>query len=391
MQIKGYSVNPPEPKTLWGKLGWFVLSSLPGLIVIAGLAVLVLLIGQKVSVKQEQIAAELKAAAKTETPAVNVVTLQLQPSLLRDKINLPGAVEAWDSLQIMAKVAGSIEEVLVVKGQQVAKGQLIARIESRDYQIALDSAKAAYALAQANLARNESLRSKGISTQASLEEQQNQVRQTKAALEQAELQLSRCQITAPMAGVINRLDAKAGLMTSSLMPSALAEIIALDQVKAVIAVPEADVAAVRRLKQVELEIQALGNEKFTAKVHYLAQAPESQARAYRLELAIDNPGHRILPGMFVRASIVKEAQEQALAVPLFSVISRNDEQFVYVEENGLARRRPVRTGFLEGWQVLVTEGLQAGDKVIIEGHRSVEDGQPVKVVKSADSVGKLLP
>jgi membrane fusion protein (multidrug efflux system) len=384
-------MNHPEPKTLWGKLVWFVLSSLPGLLVIAGLAVLVLLIGQKVSVKKEQIAAELKAAAKTETPAVNVVTLQLQPSVLRDKINLPGAVEAWDSLQLMAKVAGSIEEVLVVKGQQVAKGQLIARIESRDYQIALDAAKAAYALAQANLARNESLRSKGISTQASLEEQQNQVRQTKAALEQAELQLSRCQITAPMAGVINRLDAKAGLMTSSLMPSALAEIIALDQVKAVIAVPEADVAAVRRLKQVELEIQALGNEKFTAKVHYLAQAPESQARTYRLELAIDNPGHRILPGMFVRASIVKEAQEQALAVPLFSVISRNDEQFVYVEENGLARRRPVRTGFLEGWQVLITEGLQAGDKVIIEGHRSVEDGQPVKVVKTADSTGGLLP
>lgn len=380
----------PEPKTLWGKLVWFVLSSLPGLLVIAGLAVLVLLIGQKVSVKQEQIAAELKAAAKTETPAVNVVTLQLQPGLLRDKINLPGAVEAWDSLQIMAKVAGSIEEVLVVKGQQVAKGQLIARIESKDYQIALDSAKAAYALAQTDLARNESLRSKGISTQASLEQQQNQVRQTKAALEQAELQLSRCQITAPMAGVINRLDAKAGLMTSSLMPSALAEIIALDQVKAVIAVPEADVAAVRRLKQVELEIQALGNEKFTAKVHYLAQAPESQARAYRLELAIDNPGHRILPGMFVRASIVKEAQEQALAVPLFSVISRNGGQFVYVEENGIARRRPVQTGFLEGWQVLVTEGLQAGDKVIIEGHRSVEDGQPVKVVKSASGLDGLM-
>ncbi len=390
MQIKGYIVNHPEPKTLWGKLVWFVLSSLPGLLVMAGLAVLVLLIGQKVSVKQEQIAAELKAAAKTETPAVNVVTLQLQPGLLRDKINLPGAVEAWDSLQIMAKVAGSIEEVLVVKGQQVAKGQLIARIESRDYQIALDAAKAAYALAQTDLARNESLRSKGISTQASLEQQQNQVRQTKAALEQAELQLSRCQITAPMAGVINRLDAKAGLMTSSLMPSALAEIIVLDQVKAVIAVPEADVAAVRKLKQVELEIQALGNEKFTAKVHYLAQAPESQARAYRLELAIDNPGHRILPGMFVRASIVKEAQEQALAVPLFSVISRNGGQFVYVEENGLARRRPVQTGFLEGWQVLITEGLKAGDKVIIEGHRSVEDGQPVKVVKSASELDGLM-
>jgi membrane fusion protein (multidrug efflux system) len=383
-------MNHPEPKTARGRIVWFVLSSLPGLIVLLLMAGVVLLIGQKVAVKKEQIAEELKTASATAPPAFNVVTLQLQPGLLRDKINLPGAVEAWDSLQLMAKVAGSIEEVLVTKGDQVAKGQLIARIESRDYQIALDSAKAASALAQANLARNENLRSQGISTQASLEEQQNQVRQTKAALEQAELQLSRCQLTAPMAGVINRLDAKPGLMTSSLMPSALAEIVALDQVKAVVAVPEADVAAVRRLKQVEVEIQALGGGKIMAPVYFLAQAPETQARSYRLELTLDNPGHRILPGMFVRANIVKTANAQALAVPLFSVISRNDEQFVYVEENGLARRRPVRTGFLEGWQVLITEGLQAGDKVIIEGHRSVEDGQPVKVVKTAGSIGELL-
>ncbi|WP_417914876.1 efflux RND transporter periplasmic adaptor subunit [Candidatus Electronema sp. JM] len=380
----------PEPKTMRGKIVWFFLSSLPGLIVILLMTGAVFLIGQKVSAKKEQIAAELKAAAKTETPPVNVVTLQLQPSVLRDKISLPGAVEAWDSLQLMPKVGGSIEDVLVKEGDSVQKGQLVAKIDAKDYQIALASAQAAYELAKANLARNENLRSKGISTQANLEEQQNQVRQTKAALDDAELKLSRCQITAPMAGLINRLDAKVGLMTGTLMPTALAEIIAIDQVKAVVAVPEADVAAVRKLNKVEVEIQALGSEKMTAPVHYLAAAPSSQARAYRLELRLDNPGHRILPGMFLRANIVKNEQAQALAVPLFSVISRNNEQFVYVEKNGAAQRRNVRTGFLEDWQVLITEGLKAGDKVIIEGHRSVEDGQAVKVVKAVDSLNGLV-
>jgi hypothetical protein len=95
--------------------------------------------------------------------------------------------------------------------------------------------------------------------------------------------------------------------------------------------------------------------------------------------------------MFIRAEVVKEEQTQALAVPLFSVISRNSEQFVYVEENGLAKRRTVRTGFLEGWQVLITEGLQAGDKVLVEGHRSVEDGQKVRTVKAAAELKELLP
>lgn len=384
-------MNHPEPKTLRGKLVWLLLSSLPGLLVILLMAGIVLLIGQKIEVKKKQIAAELQAAAKIEAPAFNVVTLQLQPSVLRDKINLPGVVEAWESLQLMPKIGGSIEEVLVKEGDQVRKGQLIARLESKDYQIALDSAQAAHALAKANLARNESLRSKGIATQATLDDQQSQVRQTKAALEDAELKLSRCQITAPMAGVINRLDAKPGLLVNPLAPVAVAEILALDQVKAVVSVPESDVAAVRKLGKAEVEIQALGNEKFIAPVYFLAQGTETQARAYRLELALDNPGHRILPGMFVRANIVKEAREQALAVPLFSVISRNKEQFVYVEEDGVARRRNVQIGFLEGWQVLVTSGLKAGEHVIIEGHRSVEDGQAVKVVKSVSSLDGLLP
>ncbi|WP_417913198.1 efflux RND transporter periplasmic adaptor subunit [Candidatus Electronema sp. TJ] len=383
-------MNHPEPKTLRGKAVWLVLSSLPGLIVVLLMAGTVLLVSQKIAVKQALIAEELKAAAKTEAPAVNVVTLELRPSPLRDKISLPGAVEAWRSLQLMAKVAGSVEEIFVKEGEQVRQGQLIARIESKEYQIAVDSARAASELAKADLARSEALRSKGISTQASLEEQQNQVRQTKAALEDAELKLSRCQITAPMAGVVSRLDAEVGMLVNSFSPAPIAELLELDRVKAVVAVPEADVAAVRGLKQVELEIQALGNEKITAPAHFLAPAPDSQARAYRLELALDNPGRRILPGMFVRASLVKEERAQALAVPLFSVISRNEEQFVYVEEKGLAKRRNVKTGFLEGWQVLITEGLRTGDKVIIEGHRSVEDGQAVKTVKTVSSLDGLL-
>jgi membrane fusion protein (multidrug efflux system) len=325
---------------------------------------------------------EFNAPLSSETQPVNVVTLTLQPTVLRDKINLPGVIEPWTRMDLMAKIGGSIEEVLVKEGEQVRQGQLIARIESKDYQIALDSAKAAYELAKISFSRNQTLRSKGIATQANLDELEAQLRQAKAAVENAELQLSRCKILAPLAGVISRLDAKVGSVVNQMVPASIAEILALDQVKAVVSIPESDVAAVRRLQNVEVEIQALGNEKVRAAVYFLAPATETQAHVYRLELRIPNQDHHILPGMFVRANIVKEVRDHALAVPLFSVISRNKEQFVYVEENGAARKKPVQIGFLEGWQVLITDGLQAGDKVIVEGHRSVEDGQKVKVVKS---------
>lgn len=384
-------MNHPEPKTLRGKLVWFVLRNLPGLLFILLLAAAAIMVNGQIKAKKALLEEELRSASAAEIPPVNVVTLELRPALLRDKISLPGVTEAWRSLQLMAKVAGSVEEIFVKEGDQVKQGQLVARLETKEYQIAAHSARAAYELARANLARSESLRSKGISTQAGLEEQQNQVRQTKAALEDAELKLSRCEITAPIAGVISRLDAEVGMLVHSFSPAPLAEILELERLKAVISIPESDVTAVRRLKAVEIEVQALGGEKFTAPVHFLAPAPESMARVYRLELVLDNPGRRILPGMFVRAEVVKEAKEQALAVPVYAVISRSGGQFVYVEENGFARRRPVKTGFLEGWQMLVTEGLKAGDKVIIEGHRSVEDGQKVRTVKAAAELKELLP
>lgn len=383
-------MNPPEAKTMRAKTVRFLLYNLPGLLFIAALAFAAMLAGEQIKTEKARLEEELRSATAAEAPPVNVVALELRPARLRDKISLSGAVEAWESIQLMPKIGGSIEEVLVKEGDTVRKGQLVAKIESRDYQIAVDSARAAHELAKANLARNENLRSKGISTQASFEEQQNQVRQTRAALDDAELKLSRCQIATPMAGVINRLDAKVGLMAGTLMPTALAEIIALDQVKAVVAVPESDVAAVRGLSAVEVAVPALGGLKINAPVHHLAFAPSSQARSYRLELTLNNPGRRILPGMFVRAEVVKEERAQALAVPVFAVISRGGEQFVYVEENGLARRRDVTTGFLEGWLTLITEGLRAGDKVLIEGHRSVEDGQAVKTVKTVSSLDGLL-
>jgi membrane fusion protein, multidrug efflux system len=385
-------MNTPNPKTLRGKIVWFFLSNTPGFLFFIILLVVALMLGQNIKEEKALLEETLKSAASADVPPVNVITLELSPRTLRETLNLPGSLEPWTRLPLMAKVQGSIEKVFVQEGEQVKKGQVIARIETKEYQIAVDAAKANYALAEANFARNKTLHSKGVAPQANFDEQQAQLRVAKAKLDEAELRLARCLITAPLDGLISRLDAKEGLVLNlGNIGEPVAEILAIDQVKAVVALPESDIPAVRKLKQIELTVQAVGDQRFLAPVHFLASAPTSQARAYRLELAVANTDHRLLPGMFIRAHIVKQVEEQALAVPLYAVISRNDEQFVYVEEEGLARRRDVEIGFLEGWQVLIRQGLQAGDRVIIEGHRSVEAGQRVQVVRSVNALEDLLP
>jgi membrane fusion protein (multidrug efflux system) len=382
-------MKTPNPQTLRGKVVWFFLSNAPGFLFFIILLVVALMLGKNIQEEKALLEEGLKSAASAEIPPVNVITLELLPRTLRETLNLPGSLEPWTRLPLMTKVGGSIEKVFVQEGDQVKKGQVLARIETKEYQIAVDAAKASHALAEANFARNKTLHSKGVAPQANFDEQQTQLRLAKAKVDEAELRLSRCLITAPMDGVISRLDAKEGLFLNIGDP--VAEILAIDQVKAVVSIPESDLTAVRKLKQIELTVQALDNQSFVAPVHFLAPAPQTQAQAYRLELAVANKEQRLLPGMFIRAHIVKQVEEQALAVPLYAVISRKDEQFVYVEEEGRVQRRNVEIGFLEGWQVFVRRGLEAGDRVIIEGHRSVEAGQRVQVVRSVTAPEDLLP
>ena len=89
-----------------------------------------------------------------------------------------------------------------------------------------------------------------------------------------------------------------------------------------------------------------------------------------------------LPGMFARADLVKQSRDQALTIPFYSIISRNNEQYVFVENDGVVEKRHVTTGIMEQWMVEITEGLEPGEHVVVEGHRDVEDGRKVKVVKT---------
>ena len=79
-----------------------------------------------------------------------------------------------------------------------------------------------------------------------------------------------------------------------------------------------------------------------------------------------------------------------MVIPLYSVISQGNENFVYVEKEGKAEKRRVELGVLTGWQVMITKGLEPGDKVIIVGHRQLDEGQNVDVIKNVSDPGEIL-
>jgi len=170
----------------------------------------------------------------------------------------------------------------------------------------------------------------------------------------------------------------------------VAQILQFDRVKVTVGVPESDVAAVFDLEKAEVIIEALNGLRVKGTKVFLSRQPRTLARLYDLEMVVPNPDGRILPGMFARVELVKQVFNKALTIPLYAVITKGNERFVFVEKNGKAERRAVELGILVGWQVQVQSGLKPGERAIVVGHRLLDDGQSVELIKNVSDPSEIL-
>ncbi len=358
------------------------------LLVLLILVLLAIGLGARVKNEKNRLLDEKKNAVSQERPPVNVVVQEMVPKLLRDRLNLPGMVEPWESLNILAEVMGMVAEVLVEEGDHVQAGELIVRLDASDYENTRNSVQASYDLALTNLKRLTSLHEQEIIAQSEFDSSKAEVDRLKAELAIAELQIKRCYIRSSISGVVNVLPAKKGLYLAVGDP--VATVLDIDRVKISVGIPETDVDAVRKIDKFEIVIEALQNKKVIGEKHFLAVAPESQAQVYKLELEVANESDDILPGMFARVEIIKQEFPEALAIPLYAVISRDNKHYVYTEEDNLAKITEVKLGILDGWQIQVTEGLSPGQRVVVVGQRSVDSDQRLNVVKKVTSPSEII-
>lgn len=363
---------------LWGSLPW-----------VAFVLVFIFIIVTIVDIKEKKtkLEEEKKAAIKKEISSVKVITLNLNPHRLLDKLNLPAEIEPYENLWVKSEAQGQILEVYVEEGQPIKKGQILVRLDDRDYLAALARIEAGYKLAQTEYNRLRPLVENQIAPKSELDRVEAQIEELKAQRNSAMLALSRTKITSPISGRLNELKAKQG---DQLAPgSSVAQILQFGQVKVVVGIPESDVAAVFDLNEADVIIEALNGLRVRGKKIFLSRQPGTLARLYNLELLVPNPDGRILSGMFARVEIVKKVFENALTIPIYALINKGDEYIVYVEEDGKAKERSVKIGILSGLEAQVVSGLNPGERLIIVGHRFLDEGQPVEVIKNVNDLKEI--
>ena len=364
---------------IWGFIPWCI---------VALIVALIFVVGAGIKEKQTRLAEAREAAMKKDIPAVRVITLTLEPRTLEDMISLPGEVEPHEDLWVKAEVTGQVMQIFVKEGQSVKKGQVLAQIDDRDYRSRVARIEANYKLAKLDHDRIESLAKRKITAMSKLDETVAHLEELVAQRREATLALSRTRITAPIDGRLNEVKAKEGDLLT--VGKEVAHILQIEQVKVTVGVPESDVAAVLDLSDADVVIEALDNRRVRGKKIFLSLKPRTLARLYDLELQVPNTDGRILPGMFARVELVKKVFQGAVAIPLYAVITQNDDQFVYVDRQGRAEKIKVHLGILSGWEVQVTSGLKPGDKVVVVGHRFLDQGQPLEIIKSVTRATDIL-
>jgi RND family efflux transporter MFP subunit len=288
---------------------------------------------------------------------------------------------------VVAEVKGKIVSRKIREGDVVEASDVLAVIDESDYRNLYDSALASYESALTMEKRMAALTEKQFVTQSQLDDAVARVKTTKAALDNAKLNLSRCVIRSPMKGVVDKVFVENSQFMGAGDP--VVSILQLDRVKVVVGIPESDVDAVRKLKTFDMTVDALGKKSFKGTQYYLSKTTGDLARLYDLQIAVDNPGHQILPGMFARVTIVKNRVENGLAVPMYSLLSREGRTGVYIEKDSIARFREVETGIQEGWRIQIPSGLEPGERVVVMGHRIIEDGERINVSRVIKDMEEL--
>jgi len=319
--------------------------------------------------------------ASPNAPALRVRVEPVALGALSERIVLRGTVLPARDVTFSAEMPGRVEALTVDHGDRVRKGQVLARI---DYALQLaqrDQARAGHELAVKTLERLDKLRADDMVSQQDLDQARTQVLTSKAALAITEAQLGKSVVRSTISGIVARRHADAGEYANPGVP--LVQVVDFSTVKVSAQVAETDAARVRRGLPTRVRFDALGRE-VDGKVHVLMPAAHHMSNTYELRVKLPNPDHAILVGMAATVSIDVAKHDDVVVVEQDAVVESESGRAVFIEVAGKAKRRPVVLGAIEGDRVIVAEGLSPGDKLVVEGQRTLHDGQEVRsIVDSA--------
>lgn len=313
-------------------------------------------------------------APAQQVAAIPVEVAEVARGSISDYLETSGTLEAESEVDIVARTAGPVVELLTEEGRFVEQGQLLARIDDRELKLQLETAKVNLKEAELAYQRAETSLDAAIIPQESFDSAKARYDGLLAQMKERELQLTYTEIRAPFSGlIIERAVKNAQFVTNG---TRLFRISDFTPLLCPIQLPEKELRQVHQGQRAVVGVEAYPDLEFTAKVLRINPVVDAGTGTFRVTLEVDGRD-RLRPGMFGTVRLETAVHENALTMPKVALVLESVGDTVYVFDDGVARRRDVELGFEHGDTVEVSSGLEEGDQVIVVGQDSVSDGATV--------------
>lgn len=341
-------------------------------------------------------------------PPVNVTEYTIEPKNIPKTFDFIGFAESSHSVEIRARVEGYLDSINYNEGGVVQAGQLMFQLDPREYQTQVAQAKANVAreaalYENANLTVNrlrplyeqkaaskkdlDNAIANQLASSAALEEFQ-------AKLREAEINLGYTTIVSPVTGLADRSKLREGALINPGSNSKLTTVSVLDPIWVYFTVSDNDILRAKMSEkektlilpesgdyEVEIDLGSGFKFPFRGKVNFSSPTYDQSTGSLLIRAVFPNPVNEILPGEFVRVTLYGAELPNAIAVPQRALLQKKNGMFVYlIDENSKVVAQDVSTGSWSGDYQIITNGLKAGDRIVVDGINKVIPGSVVKVI-----------
>lgn len=346
-----------------------------------------------------------KTSAPTMPPVVASVAEATEENIENPKTYV-ALVEAINSVDVVAKVSGSLDKVNFIEGSYVKKDDALFIIDKEPYQANYDLAKAQLESAEANLTRaqkdydrQKQLSAKNIASKATFDAAESSYLQAKAAVSQAKAQLDLARIDLDNTEVKAYIDGRIGKTQVTIgnfvnaSGAALARVVQVDPIRLAFSVTDKELLEMQQaserddIKDLTINIELPNGQILHEKINQIFANNEINLGTATIAVYVDvkNEKHYLKPGAYVSINITSDKPKQGIVIPETAVLQAGEISFVYtVGENNTASMRKVALGKAYNGKQVILSGLKAGEKVLNSGlaNRMLRDGAPVSIVNT---------
>ena len=321
---------------------------------------------------------ELKSTNEEEK-LVKVSVTELDSQLFEHFIEVTGKVEADLDVNVSPESVGVIDSIFVVEGQRVSKNQVLGKLNTNALERNLDDLKIQLALAETNFRRQKNLWDQNIGSEMQFLEAKTNMESLEKRIDGIIAQMKMAQITSPVDGAVDIVHQKEGEIGGPQIP--FAKVLNISTIKIYADVSESYLTKVKKGERVKIYFPALDRE-VVAPISQIGNTIDPNNRTFRIRINMRNPDGMIKPNLVSVIQIRDYVSENALVIPSLFIKQDFNGSYIFVAENSSGAQRAakvyVEPGKTNNNQTEITGGLEAGMKIISEGHSQISNGTSIQ-------------